>query len=342
MATQGQGRIEGRFVTIPTGGMGRREFMALLGGGVAGWPLGVHAQQAGVRIPRIGIIYDTPIWDHFRQALRDLGYVEGRNIAIEYRSAEGNVDRLRRAALELASLPTDVIAVYGSTATRAALQATSIIPIVMIGIGDPVRARFVTNLARPGRNITGNSALGPDLISKRIEILKECVPGLIRVAFLWNPDNDSNLAFLEELIIAVPALGLQLLSVPMRTSDDFEGAFEAMMQRRPNAFVTTNDGLILRHMGQIIDFMAKHRLPAMYQAKENVRAGGLMAYGASLSELFKRGAWYVHQILQGAKPAELPIEQPTKFELTINLKTAKALGLAVPPSLLTRADEVIE
>jgi putative ABC transport system substrate-binding protein len=236
----------------------------------------------------------------------------------------------------------NVIVAYGSPATRAARQATSTIPIVMIGIGDPVRAGFVTNLARPGGNITGNSNLAPDLIGKRMEILKECVPGLARVAFLWNPDNDSNLAFLEELIIVVPALGLQLISVPMRTSDDFEAVFAAMMQRRPNAFVTTSDPLIQRHIGQIIDFMAKHRLPAMYQTKEEARAGGLMAYGAIVPDMFRRAAWYVHRILEGAKPAELPVEQPTKFELTINLKTAKALGLDIPPSLLARADEVIE
>jgi putative tryptophan/tyrosine transport system substrate-binding protein len=319
----------------------RRGFITLLGGAAA-WPLAARAQQAGFRIPRIGIIDDAPMWDDFRQGLRDLGYVAGQNIAIEYRSAQGNVDRLRQAAREFASLPVNVIVAYGSPATRAARQATSTIPIVMIGIGDPVRAGFVANLARPGGNITGNSNLAPDLTGKRMEILKECVPGLARVAFLWNPDNDSNLAFLEELIIVVPALGLQLISVPMRTSDDFEAVFAAMMQRRPNAFVTTSDPLIQRHIGQIIDFMAKHRLPAMYQTKEEARAGGLMAYGAILPDMFRRGAWYVHRILQGAQPAELPVEQPTKFELTINLKTAKALGLTVPPSLLARADEVIE
>jgi putative ABC transport system substrate-binding protein len=322
--------------------MQRREFITLLGGAAVASPLAARAQQGGVRIPRIGIIDDAPIWDHFRRGLHDLGYIEGRNIAIEYRSAEGDVDRLRQAAHELASLPVDVLVVYGSPATRAARQATSAIPIVMISVGDPVRARFVTNLARPGGNISGTTNLGPELIGKRIEILKECVPGLARVAFLWNPDNDSNLAFLEELIIAVPALGLQLISVPMRTSEEYEGAFAAMMQRQPNAFVTTNDGLILQHIGQIIDFMAKHRLPAMFQAKENVEAGGLIAYGATLSDLFTRSAWYVHRILQGAKPADLPVEQPTKFELSINLKTAKALGLAIPPILLARADEVIE
>ena len=320
----------------------RRELIVTLLGGAAVCPLTARAQHGGVRIPRIGIIDDAPIWDHFRQGLHDLGYIEGRNIAIEYRSAEGDFDRLRQAARELASLPVNVLVVYGSSATRAARQATSTIPIVMIGIGDPVKARFVTNLARPGGNVTGNTILGPELIGKRIGILKECVPGLARVAFLWNPDNDSNLAFLEELIIAVPALGLQLISVPMRTIEEYEGAFAAMMQRQPNAFVTQNDPLILQHIGQIIDFVAEHRLPAMYQAKENVEAGGLMAYGATLSDLFTRGAWYVHRILQGAKPADLPVEQPTKFELSINLKTAKALGLDIPATVLARADEVIE
>jgi putative ABC transport system substrate-binding protein len=322
--------------------MKRREFISLLGGAAAAWPLAADAQQRSVKIPRIGIIDDSPMWDHFRQGLRDLGYLVGQNIAIEYRSTEGTVDRLTRAALELASVPADVIVVHGSPATRAARRATATIPIVTLGVGDPVRAGFVTNLARPDRNITGNTIQSPDLIGKRLEILKQCVPGLARVAFLWNPDNDSNLAFLEELIIAVPALGLQLISVPMRTSDEFEPAHAAMMRRRPGAFATTADPLIQRHIMQVIDFMASHRLPAMYQLKENVVAGGLMSYGASLPDMFRRGAWYVHRILQGAEPAELPIEQPTKFDLTINLKTVRALGLEIPPTLLARADEVIE
>ena len=322
--------------------MRRREFITVLGG-AAMWPLAAQAQQStDGRIPRIGIIDDAPIWDHFRQGLHDNGYVIGQNVALEYRAAQSNVDLLRRAALELAALPVNVLVTNGTPATRAARQATSTIPIVMIGVGDPVRAGLVTNLARPEGNVTGNSQLSPELIGKRLEILKDYVPDLARVAFLWNPDNDSNLAFLEELIIAVPALGLQLISVPMRTSDDFEAVIAAMMRRQPNAFVTTGDLLIQRHIREIIDFMAKHRLPAIYQLKENVRSGGLMAYGTSLPDLFRRGAWYVHRILQGAKPAELPVEQPTKFEFAINLKTAKALGLTVPSSLLSRADEIIE
>jgi putative ABC transport system substrate-binding protein len=190
--------------------------------------------------------------------------------------------------------------------------------------------------------MTGNASLGPDLIGKRLETLKECVPTMARVALLWNPDNDSNLAFLEELIIAVPGLGLQLISVPIRNADEFEGAFAAMTQRRPNALVTSGDALLRRHMSQIVDFAAKNRLPDMYQLKEYVVAGGLMSYSANLSDSFRQGALYVHRILQGTKPADLPIEQPTRFELVINRKTAKALGLDVPATLLARADEVIE
>src|SRR5262245_28402087 len=239
--------------------MRRREFITLLGGAAAAWPLGARAEPAG-SIPRIGIIEDGQGWDHFRRGLHDLGYIVDQNIVIEHRLADANVDRLRQAVRELASVPVSIIVTYGSPATRAAQESTSVIPIVMIGIGDPVRAGFVDDLARPNGNITGNSILGPDLIGKRLEILKECVPGLARVAFLWNPDNDSNLAFLEELIIAVPALGLQLISVPMRQSSDFERAFAAMMRRQPNAFATTNDNLILLHMDKIIDFMVRHRL----------------------------------------------------------------------------------
>ena len=315
----------------------------MLGGAVA-WPLAARAQgpSAVVGMPRIGIIDDEPLWDNFRQGLRDLGYIENQNIAIEYRSAEGKVDRLVQAARELVSLPVNTIVVFGSTAARAARQATLTIPIVGIAIGDPVRAGFAVSLARPGGNMTGNSSLGPDLIGKRLEILKECVPTVARVAFLWNPDNDSNLAFLEELIIAVPGLGLQLISVPIRNADEFEGAFAAMTQRRPNALVTSGDALLRRHVNKIIDFALKNRLPDMHQEKEEVVAGGLMSYSAILSQLMRQGALYVHRILQGAKPADLPIEQAIRFELVINLKTARAIGLTIPPMLLARADEVIE
>ena len=321
--------------------IGRRELITLLGGAAA-WPLAARAQRPPVRMPRIGIIDDEPVWDSFRQGLRDFGYIENQNIAIEYRSAEGKVDRLAQAARELVSIPVDVIVVTGSPATRAVRQATSAIPIVAIGVGDPLRAGFAVSLARPGGNMTGLSSLSPDLTGKRLEILRECIPAVARVAFLWNPDNDSNLAFLDDLIVAVPALGLELTSAPIRNADEFEGTFAAVLQRRPSAALVTGDPLLRRHQNRIIDFVAKNRLPAMYQEKEWVAAGGLLSYGPSLPDLFRRGVSYVHRILEGAKPADLPIEQPTRFELVINLKTAKALGLTVPPNLLAAADEVIE
>jgi putative ABC transport system substrate-binding protein len=235
-----------------------------------------------------------------------------------------------------------VIVVTGSPATRAARQTTSTIPIVAIAVGDPLRAGFAASLARPGGNMTGLSSESTDLIGKRLEILRECIPAVARVAFLWNPDNDSNLAFLDELIIAVPALGLQLTSAPIRNADEFEGAFAAVLQRRPNAALVTGDPLLRRYQNRIIDFAAKNRLPAMYQEKEWVAAGGLLSYGPKFSDLFRQGALFVHKILQGAKPADLPIEQPTRFDLAINVKTARALGFEIPPTLLTRADEVIE
>jgi len=322
--------------------IGRREFVVTLGGAVAMWPLVTRAQGTLVRMPRIGIIGDEPLWDNFRQGLRDLGYIENQNIAIEYRSSEGKVDRLAQAARELISVPVNIIVVFGSTVARAARQATSTIPIVMIAIGDPVRAGFAVSLARPGGNMTGTSFLSPDLVGKRLEILRECVPTMARVAFLWNPDNDSNLVYLEELIVAVPALGLQLISVPVRDADELEAAFAAMMRRQPNALISAGDPLYGRHIRYIVDFAAKNHLPAMPLTKEAVAAGGLMSYGPDMSDAFRQGALYVHRILQGAKPADLPIEQPTRFELVINLKTARAIGLAVPAQLLARADEVIE
>ena len=321
--------------------IGRRELLAALGGAAAAWPL-VGRAQKGAKIPRIGIIDDEPLWDSFRQGLRDLGYIENQNIAIEYRSAESKVDRFAQAARELVSLPVNIVVVFGSTEARAAQQATSTVPIVMIAIGDPVRAGFAVSLARPGGNMTGNSYLSPDLIGKRLEILKECVPSVARVAFLWNPDNNSNLVFLEELIIAVPALGLQLISVPVRNADEFEGAFAAMMRRMPNALVLTGDALHRRYVRQILDFAAKDHLPVVSQEKEIVAAGALLSYGADLSDLLRQGALYVHKILQGSRPADLPIEQPTHFKLGINLKTARALGITFPITLLGRADEVIE
>jgi putative tryptophan/tyrosine transport system substrate-binding protein len=319
----------------------RREFITLVGGAAA-WPLAARAQQRPSKIPRIGIIDDAAIWDHFRQGLRDLGYIEGQTIAIEYRSAEGKPDRLAAVANELAGLPVDLIATYGTAAAYAANQATTAIPIVMLAIGDPVRSGLVASLARPGGNITGNTILGPEIAAKRLQLFQEVVPTVSCLAFLWNPNNGSHAAYLEEWKAAAAALRVKMLFVAVRSSDELDGAFAAMMRERPDGFTMSADPLHQLRVGWIIDFLAKNGLPGMYQIRENVVAGGLMSYGASLPDLFRRGASYVHRILQGTRPADLPVEQPVKFDLSINLKTAKALGLTIPESFILRADEVIE
>ena len=320
--------------------MRRREFIAALGGAAA-WPLAAGAQQLA-KIPRIGIIDDSPIWNDFRQRLRGLGYLEGQNIAFEYRYAGGLPDRLAWVAAELARRPVDLIATFGTPPTLAAKQATTTIPIIMIGIGDPVGAGLVSSLARPGGNITGNTILGPDVAGKRLQLLKEVIPSLSRVAFLWNPDNASHPAQLAELQAAVQTLGLTLIPVAVRSSDEFDNAFAAMIKERPDAFLMTNDPFHQLSIGTIIDFLTNNHLPGMFLTREVVVAGGFLSYGANLPDLFRRGAEYVHKILKGTKPADLPVEEPVKFELVVNLKTAKAIGLSIPESFLLRVDEVIE
>jgi putative ABC transport system substrate-binding protein len=295
-------------------------------------------------MPRIGIIDNigTWMWDYFRQGLHELGYSDGHNITIEYRSAEGTPDRLSAAATDLVRLPLDVIATYGTAATYAAKQATATVPIVMVAVGDPVRAGLVASLAHPGGNVTGNSILGPAVAAKRLQLLKLAIPTISRVAFLWNPDNASHAAYIDEWKTQAPALGVTMLSVAVRKSDEFESAFDAMMRERPDGFTMTADPLHQGHIEWITDFLARNRLPAMYQVRENAVAGGLMAYGPDLPDLFRRGASFVHKILQGNSPDALPVEQPTKFELVLNLKTAKALGLTISNAFLLIADEVIE
>jgi putative ABC transport system substrate-binding protein len=320
----------------------RRQFITLLGGAAAAWPVAARGQQPAAKIPRIGIIDDSPRWNVFRHALRDLGYVEGQNIAFDYAYGDGVPERLAEAAAQLVRRPVDVIATYGTAPTFAAKQATTTIPIVMISVGDPVRAGLVMSLARPSGNVTGSSILGPDVSAKRIELLKGVLPALSRVAFLWNPNNASHAAYLQELKTAAPALNVDLILVAVGNSTEFDSAFAMMMNARPDAFTMSGDPFHQLHVGWIIDFMEKNRLPGVYQLSENVRAGGLMSYGASQPDLFRRCAGYVHKILQGTKPADLPVEQPTKFELVVNLKTAKALGLTIPESFLLRVDEVIE
>jgi putative tryptophan/tyrosine transport system substrate-binding protein len=321
--------------------MKRREFIKVLGSAAVAWPLSARAQQS-TKIPRIGIIDDSPIWNAFRHGLRDLGYLEGQNIAFEYRYASGLPDRLAWVAAELVRRPVDLIATFGTPPTLAAKQATTTIPIVMVGVGDPVGAGLVSSLARPGGNITGNTILGPEVAGKRLQLLKEVIPSLSRVAFLWNPDNASHPAQVAELQVAVRTLGIKLIPVAVRSSDEFDSAFAAMIRERPDAFLMTNDPFHQLNIGTIIDFLANNRLPGMFLTREIVVAGGFLSYGASLPDLFRRAAIYVDKILKGTKPADLPVEQPVKFELAINLKTAKALGLAIPESFLLRVDEVIE
>jgi len=304
-------------------------------------PLCAEAQQPA-NIPRIGTIEYAASWEPFLQGLRSLGYVEGQNIAIERRSAAGAPDRLANVAAELVRLKVDVLVTLGTPATRAAKQATQTIPIVMIAVGDPQRTGLVDSFARPGGNITGLTILGPELGAKRLQLLKEVVPGVSRVAFLWNPANPGTAINLENVQAGARTLKVAVQSVAVRSPSELESAFTAMMTERPDAFMMTADPMHLLHTEWIIDFVNRRRLPAMYQVRESVVAGGLMSYGTSRADLFRRAATYVDKILKGAKPADLPIEEPTRFELVVNLKAAKALGLTFPPSLLRHADEVIQ
>ena len=303
-----------------------------------------HAQRPA-KIPRIGIIgdwpEDSPSWEVFRQGLRDLGYVEGQNLAMEWRFTEGNLDRLAETATELVRLQMDIIVTTGTPATRAAMHATTTIPIIMVSAGDPLRAGLVASLARPGGNVTGSTILGPELSAKRLQLLKEILPTASRVAFLWNPTNPANVLHFEDIQAGARALGVTLHSVEVRSPSEFESAFAAMRRERPDALIITADAMHQQHVGQILDFAAKSRLPVMSNVKENVVGGALVSYGASQSELFRRAALYVDKILKGTRPSDLPVQQPTQFELVINLKTAQALGLTIPPILLFQADEVI-
>ena len=321
--------------------MRRREFIMLVGGAAVAWPVAARAQQPA-RVPRIGIIDDAPMWHSFRQALREFGYVEGQNINYEYRYSEGMPDRLAAAVDELVRRPVDLIAAYGTPPIEAAKAATTTIPIVMIGVGDPVRVGLVASLARPGGNITGNTVLSPDLGAKRLQLLREAIPTVSRVAYLTNPDNPGTLEVLADMKLAGPAAGMTVIGVEFGSASDFHAALAVMPREHTEVLLVSNDPLHQLRIGRIIDFLAKNRIAGMFQSKENVAAGGLMAYGASLPDLFRRAAAYVHRILQGTKPADLPVELPTKFDLAINLKTARALGLDLPPMLLARADEVIE
>jgi putative ABC transport system substrate-binding protein len=322
--------------------MKRREFIALLGGAAAAIPFSACAQQRPKKIPRIGIIDDGSIWQPFRDALRKAGYVDGQTIAYEYRVAEGDPVRITEAAAELVRLPVDMIATYGTPASRAAKAATSTIPIVAIAIGDPVRAGLVQSLAHPGGNITGNTILSPDLGPKRLQLVKEIIPSARRVALLWNPDNVSNTMILEQLRAAAPMLGLEFTAVEARRVADFSGAFATLARERPDAVLFTSDPLHQSNIQKIVSFLFQQGLPGMFQTKDNAVAGGLMSYGASFPAMFRQGAFFADKILSGIKPADLPMQTPQRFELVINLKTAKTIGVTISEGVLLRADEVIE
>ena len=311
--------------------------------GLVAAPPAAAAQQPA-KIPRIGTLQlagQEPQIEAFREGLRQLGYVEGQNVSVEYR-VTGEVARLPELAAELVRLKVDVIVAAGTPAAQAAKQATTTIPIVMLGVGDPVGTGLVASLARPGGNVTGSSTLGPETGAKRLQLLKEVIPKLSRVAFLWNPANPANILTFKEIQVAARTLALKLESVEVSSPDEFDRALTGMMAKRPNAFIMTADPMHRHHIRRIVDFLARRRLPAMYQMREHVEAGGLMSYGTSYPALSRRAATYVDKILKGRKPADLPVEQPTRFELVINMKTAKALGLTFPPSILIRADQVIQ
>jgi putative ABC transport system substrate-binding protein len=323
----------------------RRFLLTSLAGAVAA-PLDAGAQQAG-KVYRVGLLgtYSTQQearWEPLRAGLRDLGYVEGQNIVLEYRWSEGKYDRFPDLATELVRLKVDAIVSGGTPSTQAAMQATTTIPIVMVGTGDPLRTGLVASLARPGGNVTGLTQLGAEVAGKRLQILKDTVPNLSRVAFLRNRASAAHAPYFNDLQAAGRELKLTMQSVEVQEANEFEAAFAKMMRERPDALIVTGDAIHQFRQAWIVDFAAKRRLPALYQLKEYVQAGGLMSYGTNVTDNYRRAATYVDKILKGAKPADLPIEQPTKFELVINLKTAKALGLTIPPSLLARADQVLE
>ena len=306
-------------------------------------PCFAQAQQPA-RIPRIGIlspasgsVFSARV-EAFRQRLRELGYVEGKNIVIEYRYAEGKSERLPDLAAELVQLKVDVIVTTSAGATLAAKKASATIPIVFAAAADPVGTGLVSSLARPGGNITGLSLMAPDLDGKRLELLKEAFPKVARVAILWESGGTRGNLALTEMEAAAKALGVKLLSLDVRSLDDFESAFARAKRDGAQALITISGGLINTQQRRVLDFAAKNRLPAMYHYSEFVEAGGLMSYAPDNTDLWRRAADFVDKILKGAKPADIPVEQPKKFEFVVNLKAAKQIGLTIPPNVLARAD----
>jgi putative ABC transport system substrate-binding protein len=327
--------------------MDRRAFLGTLG--LLAAPLAAEAQPAG-KMPRIGFLSPSSPSDPrthrfleaFKQGLHALGWREAQNITIEYRWAEEKTERLPDLARQLVSLRVDVIVAATTPAILPAKQATATIPIVMAVAVDPVGTGIVPSIARPGGNITGLSLMAPELLGKQMQLVREVVPKVSRMAILWNPSNASNAPQLRNARDAARALKVQLQALEARGPAEIDSAFAVMTKERADAVIVLADAMLIAHRTRIADLAAKSRLPAMYGLTDHAAAGGLIAYGPNIADLYRRAAVYVDRILKGAKPADLPIEQPTKFELVINLKAAKALGLTIPPSLLARADQVIE
>jgi putative ABC transport system substrate-binding protein len=324
--------------------------MALLSGALASTTVlsrAANAQQSG-KTPRVGFLgnstaaLETNLVGPFRDGFRDLGYEEGRSIVIEYRWAEGRYERFPALIAELIAAKVDVIVTAGTPASLAVKRATSSIPLVMVAVGDPVGTGLVSSLARPGGNLTGLSSIAPDLEGKRLELLREVVPTLSQVALFFNSLNPFHAVSLRQANTAAQAAGLKLKSLDVRTANELDGAFTMMLRDKPEALLILADRVFLHNRQRIVDFAAQHRLPNINAYRELVEAGGLMSYGPSYEDMHRRAAIYVDKILKGAKPGDLPIEQPTKFTLTLNLKAAKALGVTVPPAVTLRADEVIE
>jgi ABC-type uncharacterized transport system substrate-binding protein len=313
-------------------------------------PLAGGAQSAA-KVYRIGLLGGSPptageasarLWEDFLQGMRDLGYVEGRNLMIEGRWYGERTERLPTLAAELVRLKVDVIVAGAAPAPEAAQRATSTIPIVMASHVDPVGAGLVVSLARPGKNVTGLSSLAPELVGKQLQLLKEVVPGMSRVTVLWNPTVSTQALVLREADVAARSLNVQLQVLEARSPGDFASAFTTMTKTKAGALVTLASSMFFAERSRIVDQAAQSRLPAIYHAKEYAEAGGLMTYGPDLHERWRRAATYVDAIFRGTNPGDLPVEQPTKFELVINLKAAKALGLTIPASVLARADHIIE
>jgi putative ABC transport system substrate-binding protein len=325
----------------------RRKLLVRLGAGAIAWA-GAARAQAQAKVRRIGLLSGfspavyAASYPAFRLGLRDLGWIEGKNISIEYRYAEGRHDRLPDLAADLVRLKVDVIVTTATSDAQAAQKATRAIPIVMVAGGDPVASGLVESLARPGGNVTGLSQMLQELAGKRLELLKEMVPKLSRVAVLWNPQSASATLYWKENQQPARQLGIQLHSLEVRSPTELDEAFESATRARAGALAILPDPVISTNLKRIVDFAAKSRLPSVYQSSDFADAGGLVTYGPDRADLFRRAAIYVDKILKGTKPGDLPVEQPTKLELVVNMKTAKALGITIPQTILIRADRVIE